>query len=90
VFLDCIEDSFAYVDIIYCCTFKFGPSSYFTTVGPRVHGCGGSTASQLPYRNATKLSLPIFVFEKNNSYFKILINLKTYTLYIMEILLVMC
>jgi hypothetical protein len=32
--------------------------------GHRVHGCGGSIASLLPYKNATEIFLPIFDFEK--------------------------
>jgi hypothetical protein len=32
--------------------------------GRGVHGCGGSIASLLPYKNATKIFLPIFDFEK--------------------------
>jgi hypothetical protein len=32
--------------------------------GHRVHGCGGSIASLLPHKNATKIFLPIFNFEK--------------------------
>jgi hypothetical protein len=35
----------------------------------------------LPYGNATKIFLPIFYFEKNISFFKILINLRTYITY---------
>jgi hypothetical protein len=34
--------------------------------------------SLLPYRNATKILLLIFDSEKNISYFKVLINLRTY------------
>jgi hypothetical protein len=32
--------------------------------GHRVHGCGGSIASFLPYKNATKIFLPILHFKK--------------------------
>jgi hypothetical protein len=32
--------------------------------GYRVRGCDGSVASLLPYRNATKIFLPIFDFDK--------------------------
>jgi hypothetical protein len=31
----------------------------------RVHGCGGSSASLLPCRNATTIFLPIFYLKKN-------------------------
>jgi hypothetical protein len=33
--------------------------------GRRVQGCGESISFLLPYRNATKIFLPIFYFEKN-------------------------
>jgi hypothetical protein len=43
--------------------------------GRRMHGCGEAL---LPYRNATNIFLQI---SKNVSYFKILINLRTYITY---------
>jgi hypothetical protein len=49
--------------------------------GRRVHGCGGSIASLLHYRNATKIFPPIFYFKKIFHTSKILINLRTYITY---------
>jgi hypothetical protein len=48
--------------------------------GRRVHGCGGSIASLLPYRKATKIFLPISILKE---YFilQIVISLRTYITY---------
>jgi hypothetical protein len=53
--------------------------------GCKVHGCGGSIASLHPYRNATKIFLPVFDFEK------IFYTLKyeEHVLHVMKILLVL-